>query len=113
MCGHFILWSDESQLSAHYGLADVPTFNNGYNIAPSADIPVVRNHLSRQLVNCHWGLIPPLGYGTRLKPINARPRASLKNLTSGNRSNSTANHHNKPHYTTICHANLSGNTIVN
>lgn len=41
MCGRFALNKRRDELADHYGLADVPAFTGGYNIAPSAQVPVI------------------------------------------------------------------------
>lgn len=72
MCGRFALWSDNNRIADHYGLADVPAYSGGYNIAPSAQVPVVRRQPGRELTLCHWGFIPHWVKEPVLKPINAR-----------------------------------------
>ena len=74
MCGRFTLNSGRGELAEHYGLADVPAFTGGYNIAPSAHVPVVRPgpEQKREVAVCHWGFIPHWVREPVLKPINAR-----------------------------------------
>ena len=72
MCGRFTLNSDRNRLADHYGLADVPAFTGGYNIAPSSLVPVVRLGPGREAAVCHWGFIPHRVRDPVLKPINAR-----------------------------------------
>ena len=72
MCGRFTLNSDRGQLADHYGLSDLPTFTGGYNIAPSASVPVIRLRHEREAAVCHWGFIPHWVKDPVLKPINAR-----------------------------------------
>ena len=72
MCGRFVLSSDGDRLADHYGLTAVPAFTGGYNIAPSAEVPVVRRHTGKELALCHWGFIPHWVNEPVLKPINAR-----------------------------------------
>ena len=72
MCGRFVLSSDADRLADHYGLGTVPVFSGGYNIAPSAQVPVVRRPTGRELALCHWGFIPHWVKEPVLKPINAR-----------------------------------------
>ena len=72
MCGRFVLSSDADRLADHYGLDTVPVFGSGYNIAPSAQVPVVRRHTGRELALCHWGFIPHWVEEPVLKPINSR-----------------------------------------
>ena len=75
MCGRFVLSSDADRLADHYGLDTVPVFGSGYNIAPSAQVPVVRRHTGRELALCHWGFIPHWVKEPVLKPING-PRGN-------------------------------------
>ncbi len=72
MCGRFTLNKRRDELADHYGLADVPAFTGGYNIAPSAQVPVVRLGQEREATVCHWGFIPHWVKNPVLKPINAR-----------------------------------------
>jgi putative SOS response-associated peptidase YedK len=72
MCGRFAFWNDKNRILEHYGLEDAPDFKTGYNITPSYNIPVIRHRDSKELANCHWGLIPHWAKDTKLKPINAR-----------------------------------------
>ena len=72
MCGRFVLRSDKHRLADHYGLTAVPAFTGSYNIAPSAEIPVIRDHPDREPAVCHWGFIPHWVKEPVLKPINAR-----------------------------------------
>ena len=72
MCGRFVLQSDKTRLADHYGLTAIPAFTGSYNIAPSAEIPVIRYHPDREPAVCHWGFIPHWVKEPVLKPINAR-----------------------------------------
>ena len=72
MCGRFVLSSGADRLADHYGLATVPAFTSGYNVAPSAQVPVVRLGPDREAAVCHWGFIPHWVKEPVLKPINAR-----------------------------------------
>ena len=72
MCGRFALGSDRNRLADHYGLATVPAFSGGYNIAPSAPVPVVRLGADKEAAVCRWGFIPHWVKEPVLKPINAR-----------------------------------------
>ena len=74
MCGRFTLNSNKDELADHYGLAGMATFTGGYNIAPSAHVPVVRTaqEQKREAASCHWGFIPHWVKEPVLKPINAR-----------------------------------------
>ncbi len=73
MCGRFAIHSKQTDLKAHFGLARSDKFIKRYNVAPGTDIPVIRaQDNERELVNCHWGLIPHWARDTKLQPINAR-----------------------------------------
>ena len=72
MCGRFVLSSDADRLADHYGLDTVPVFGGGYNVAPSAQVPVVRLGPDKEAALCHWGFIPHWVKEPVLKPINAR-----------------------------------------
>ena len=72
MCGRFVLSSDADRLADHYGLNTVPAFSGGYNITPSALVPVVRLGSDKEAAVCHWGFIPHWVKEPVLKPINAR-----------------------------------------
>ena len=72
MCGRFVLSSDGDRLVDHYGLDTIPVFGGGYNVAPSAPVPVVRRAPDREAAVCSWGFIPHWVKEPVLKPINAR-----------------------------------------
>lgn len=72
MCGRFVLSSNADRLADHYGLAGLLAFSGGYNVAPSAQVPVVRRDPDREVAVCHWGFIPHWVKEPILKPINAR-----------------------------------------
>ena len=72
MCGRFAFWNDKNNILEHYELEDAPDYYTGYNITPSYNIPVIRNQEGKELINCHWGLVPHWAKDTKLQPINAR-----------------------------------------
>jgi len=73
MCGRYAFWSDRNKVLKHFGLEDAPLYSQGYNIAPSHSVPAVRLHQGqRELINCHWGLVPHWAKDTKIQPINAR-----------------------------------------
>lgn len=61
MCGRFANWANKNKILKHYDLLDGPDqTRTGYNISPSQDIPIVRlNKGKKELINAHWGFIPP------------------------------------------------------
>ena len=73
MCGRFSVISNSKSLAEHFALVDAGEFIHSYNVSPSDVIPVVRlNNDQRELVTCHWGLVPHWARDTRLHPINAK-----------------------------------------
>ena len=73
MCGRYAFWSERNQVLEHFGLENAPLFRHGYNIAPTHSIPAVRlQDGGRELINCHWGLVPHWARDTKIHPINAR-----------------------------------------
>ncbi len=73
MCGRYSIHSKQSDIEAHFGLTRAEQFIKRYNVAPGTNVPVIRQQDNeRELVNCHWGLIPHWARDTKLQPINAR-----------------------------------------
>ena len=73
MCGRFASWADKNKILEHFGLAGGPNMPAGYNITPSDTIPAIRTSESaRELITCHWGLIPHWAKDKKFSPINAR-----------------------------------------
>ena len=76
MCGRYSLHSHPEVVALQFKLGSVPEFEPRYNICPSAEILVVRDHPARGRACDHyrWGLIPGWakdpGIGNRL--ANAR-----------------------------------------
>ena len=75
MCGRYALHSHPSVVALQFGLAQVPDFAPRYNIAPGADVLVVRETPAGRVAEfARWGLIPGWakdpGIGRRLN--NAR-----------------------------------------
>lgn len=60
MCGRYALEAPRSQLSRRFGLDECAEIEARYNIAPSTDIPVVRQTPAGQRVLqlLRWGLVP-------------------------------------------------------
>jgi len=49
------------------------SFKQSYNITPSSYCPIVRlNQEKKELVLCHWGLIPSWAKDRKITPINAK-----------------------------------------
>jgi len=72
MCGRFSFWATKDRILSHYKLDTAPEFNNSYNVTPSNTIPVVRQQIESELINCQWGFIPHWANDSKIKPVNAR-----------------------------------------
>lgn len=74
MCGRFTLFQPAETLAAVFQLAEVPSLEPRYNIAPTQLVPTVLCTPKRQFQLLRWGLIPSWAkdpaMGARL--INAR-----------------------------------------
>ena len=75
MCGRFALYSDPFSLAKRFEAEDPPELRPRYNVAPSQNIPIVREESgARRFALARWGLIPhwakdmKIGYSM----INAR-----------------------------------------
>jgi putative SOS response-associated peptidase YedK len=75
MCGRFALYSDPFTLARRFEAEELPELRPRYNIAPTQNIPIVREESgARRFALARWGLIPhwakdmKIGYST----INAR-----------------------------------------
>lgn len=91
MCGRFTLRTSPSEISRVFDVI-VQDLNPRYNIAPSQSIAAIRvdpDARQRELVQLHWGLIPPwakdrkIGYSTinaRAETVDSKPsfRSSFK-----------------------------------
>ena len=59
MCGRYALHSHPSVVALQFGLAQVPDFAPRYNIAPGADVLIVRETPGGRVAETvRWGLIP-------------------------------------------------------
>jgi putative SOS response-associated peptidase YedK len=79
MCGRFALTSPPDVLAALFRLDDVPALQPRYNVAPTQQIPAVRQRDGRrEMVLLHWGLVPfwadDASIGSRM--INARSESA-------------------------------------
>lgn len=77
MCGRFTLHTPESRIRELFHLGNSPAIDlkPRYNIAPSQDIPVIRDtENSREIVLARWGLVPHWSKEpeTKYSTINAR-----------------------------------------
>ncbi|MEO8144022.1 MAG: SOS response-associated peptidase [Betaproteobacteria bacterium] len=55
MCGRFALHTHPDVVALMYGLAGIPAYAPRYNIAPAAQVLIIRRH---EAVMVRWGLVP-------------------------------------------------------
>jgi len=76
MCGRFTIDIPPEILIEIFGLVEHPTIHPRYNIAPTQQIPIIRQYADGQnhLDHLHWGLIPSWAKDRSIgsKMINAR-----------------------------------------
>jgi len=75
MCGRFARKSDLRSLAKEFGVAEVPTVEANYNIAPTQDILAVRQgDDGREMTLFRWGFVPSWAKDTSVgaRLINAR-----------------------------------------
>lgn len=76
MCGRFVLENSPEQLVKLYQLSSTADLSPRYNIAPSQQVAVIRQHNAggRELTLLQWGLIPSWAKDPTIgcKMINAR-----------------------------------------
>ena len=77
MCGRFSLHTPDSQVREAFNLEHMEPFGlkPRYNIAPSQDIPIIRDtETSREMAMAKWGLVPHWSKEpkTKYSTINAR-----------------------------------------
>src|SRR6476619_1952482 len=60
MCGRFELHTNPAAIALAFGLSQPPAIAPRYNIAPTQDVPVVRETRDgdRELAQVRWGLVP-------------------------------------------------------
>lgn len=74
MCGRYTLNADAETLQREFNLAELPTIEARYNIAPSQPVPVITNAQPDALTLVKWGLVPSWADdpNSTYKMINAR-----------------------------------------
>ena len=75
MCGRFALYSDPFSLAKRFEAEALPELRPRYNVAPSQNIPIVREEgEKRRFALARWGLIPHWAKDTKIgySTINAR-----------------------------------------
>jgi putative SOS response-associated peptidase YedK len=94
MCGRYELSSHPAAIALAFGLPHPPDIHPRYNIAPTQQVPIVRQNAAgaRELVQVRWGLVPrqarDRAIGVRM--INARAetvatRAAFRNAYARHR----------------------------
>jgi putative SOS response-associated peptidase YedK len=83
MCGRYELSSHPAAIALAFGLPFPPDIHPRYNIAPTQQVPIVRENVQgeRELMQVRWGLVPGFAkdpsIGTRM--INARAESVTTN----------------------------------
>ncbi len=78
MCGRYVLRTAVEELRRIFGFVEQPNLMPRYNIAPTQDVPVIRQRRDpageRTLQLLRWGLIPAWAEDTKMgaRLINAR-----------------------------------------
>jgi putative SOS response-associated peptidase YedK len=74
MCGRYALKTDYQALARRFHAEPPPsvTAASRYNIAPTQDVPVIRNTNPHQIELAHWGIIPSWDKTGKKTIINAR-----------------------------------------
>ena len=76
MCGRFAFFSPSEAVLRVFDLADMPELKARYNIAPTQQVPVIRDDASghRKLETMRWGLVPFWAKDEKIgnRMINAR-----------------------------------------
>jgi putative SOS response-associated peptidase YedK len=73
MCGRYALKTDYKALAKRFN-AEPPLISDAsrYNIAPTQDVPVIRNTNPHQIELAHWGIIPAWDKTGKKTIINTR-----------------------------------------
>jgi putative SOS response-associated peptidase YedK len=70
MCGRFTITLDPADFQQEFDLGKMPgEWKPRYNVAPTQDVPVVKDIQTREVEMMHWGLIP---FWAKEKDIGAR-----------------------------------------
>jgi putative SOS response-associated peptidase YedK len=82
MCGRYTIPTDRRMLERHFAAQGSFEFTPRYNVAPTQQVPIVRNaNGTRELLLARWGLVPawvrdPKGFKPSL--INARAESAAE-----------------------------------
>src|SRR5579871_1764399 len=75
MCARYTVKSPPIIIAAAFDLTAVPELKPRYNVAPTQDVPVVREREGqRELALLRWGLVPPWAEDLKIRHrlLNAR-----------------------------------------
>jgi len=124
MCGRFTLTSEIKELQNHFKAGGPVKYHASYNIAPTHEIPIVREGNSgREIIPCRWGLVPHWSKpDSTYKAINARAETLAKKPffrdayrkrrclipASGFYEWKRENQHKQPYYFSLTDADLMG-----
>ncbi|HLI19959.1 MAG TPA: SOS response-associated peptidase [Stellaceae bacterium] len=87
MCGRYLLKTAPEELARLFGFLERPNFAAHYNIAPTQEVPVIRQRRQpageRSLAALRWGLVAPWADNPKAGPplINARAESLLEKPT--------------------------------
>lgn len=72
MCGRYALHSRPEVIALAFGLAEMPAFAPRYNVAPTAEVPIIT---ARGAMLARWGLIPHWAKDASIGPKLCNARA--------------------------------------
>lgn len=80
MCGRYVLSATPEQLQQEFNLAELPTIESRYNIAPSQPMAIITNDAPQELTLVKWGLVPHWSKDPAIgnKMINARSETAAE-----------------------------------
>ncbi len=83
MCGRFVLRASGQQVAKRWGLPPAVDWSPRYNIAPTQQIPVVRQgpEGKPEIVLMRWGLVPSWSQGAESGPLAINARAETVDQT--------------------------------
>ncbi len=80
MCGRYVLSATPEQLQQEFNLAELPTIEARYNIAPSQPMAIITNDAPQEVTLVKWGLVPHWSKDPAIgnKMINARSETAAE-----------------------------------
>lgn len=80
MCGRYVLSATPEQLQQEFNLAELPTIESRYNIAPSQPMAIITNDAPQEVTLVKWGLVPHWSKDPAIgnKMINARSETAAE-----------------------------------